>query len=318
VRNVEAYHNVGDPNDNRRDTGNGIVLGSVRGGLVEGSTASDNGAKCDARFGPVGIWAYDSTRVVIQHNVSFRNRTAGVADGGGFGLDLNVSSSILQYNLSYENDGAGYLLNGVPGNPTGGSVVRFNISHNDARNSTYYAGIQLHGAVADSQVYHNTVMIGPSRILRPAALRLAGELSGITVRNNIFVATNTQLVLADTAYSRSAALLQGNDLFKAAEPWGVQWGPTAYRGLSGWRSATGQERVGSRDTGLSVDPRFVGAGGLPARLGRAGAFRLSDRSPLLRRALDLRAMFGVDPGAADYFGKPLKGTVGAAQSAGGR
>jgi hypothetical protein len=138
------------------------------------------------------------------------------------------------------------------------------------------------------------------------------------VRNNIFVSTGTQLLLADTGYSRSAALLQGNDLFQAAEPWGIQWGPTVYRGVSGWRTATGQERAGSGDTGFSVDPRFVGAGAPPTRLGRAGAFRLSDRSPLLRRALDLRAMFGVDPGPADYFGKPLTGAVGAAQSARGR
>lgn len=346
VRNVEAHSNPGDPDDGQRSTGNGIVLGGVRGGLVEHSVAHHNGSKCAARFGPAGIWAYDSTSMVISHNVSFDNSTAGRADGGGFDLDHNVSSSILQYNLSYNNDGPGYLLYAPAGMRTHDNIVRFNISHNDARNSAYYAGINLAGVLSDIQVYHNTVVIEASGRLRPAALKLTGELSGVTVRNNIAVAHNTELVLATSAFARSEVLFQGNNLFRAGEPWGVQWGSTSYRDLARWRSATGQERAGSRDTGSSVDPRFVdprfvGAGadpnqaspapasptspaqGSPAQgtavhAARAGQFRLSQQSPLVRGALDLRAMFGVDRGPADYFGEPVTGAVGAAQRAGGR
>jgi len=59
------------------------------------------------RGGGVGIWAWDSNDIVIQHNIAHHNRT-GSYDGGGFDLDGGVSNSIMHYNLSYENDGSGY------------------------------------------------------------------------------------------------------------------------------------------------------------------------------------------------------------------
>jgi hypothetical protein len=317
VDNVVAHHNLGDPDDHLRNTGSGIVLGSVRGGVVEHSVAHDNGARCDSPYGPEGIWAYDSDHVVIQHNLSYGNRTAGHTDGGGFGLDINTSSSLMQYNFSYGNDGAGYLINGKPTNPTRDNVVRFNISHNDARKSQFYSGILLYGAVADTQLYHNTVLITANGAVRPAALRLGGAQAGVAIRNNIFAAMGTQLVRADAAYAPPEALLQGNNLSVAWQPWEVRWGATTYGAMSDWRSVTGQERRGSQDTGLDAEPLFAGAAALPARVGRAADFRLTAQSPLRRHAIDLRATFGVDPGPGDYFGRPITGAVGAVQSTGG-
>ena len=109
LRDVAAFRNVGDPANATRNTGSGAVLGSVRRGLVEQSRFYENGASSRASEGPLGAWAYDSTQVVIQQNVAYRNRT-GDADGGGFGLDVNVSDSLIQYNLSYDNDGPGLQL----------------------------------------------------------------------------------------------------------------------------------------------------------------------------------------------------------------
>ena len=61
VSDVVASQNQGDPRVTSHNTGNGIVLGSVRDGTIERSTADSNGgAGGDTAQGPTGIWAYDS------------------------------------------------------------------------------------------------------------------------------------------------------------------------------------------------------------------------------------------------------------------
>src|SRR5918993_2509413 len=108
--NSTAYRNLGRP-DATRNSGNGLVLGSVDGGMIERSQAYGNGGQNSPNTeGPVGIWAYDSNAVRIQFNESYGNRTGSTVDGSGFDLDQNVTNSVVQYNYSHDNDGAGYML----------------------------------------------------------------------------------------------------------------------------------------------------------------------------------------------------------------
>ncbi len=301
ISNVQAYDNLGNPSERQRSTGNGIVLGSVSGALIEGCTAHDNGTKNNSFSGPVGIWTYDSTGVRIQHDVAYHNQRAGHADGGGFDLDQNVSSSVIQYNYSYDNDGPGYLLYSRHASEAmTGNVVRYNISDNDARKSSIYGALTLSGYVDGAQIYHNTVMVGPNSSGQPAALRLHGTLSGVTIRDNIFVSKGTELLDAGSRYSTKQVLLQGNDLFRTSGGPLMRWGSASYSSLAAWRRATGQEQLGSQHTGLSVDPKFVHSTG-------AAAFELSATSPLIGHALDLFSLFGIDPGEIDYFGAPTTG-----------
>jgi hypothetical protein len=311
ISNVQAYDNLGNPDERQRSTGNGIVLGSVNGGLIEGCTAHDNGAKNNSFAGPVGIWAYDSTDVKIQHDVAYHNRRAGHADGGGFDLDQNVSSSVIQYNYSYDNDGPGYLLySRLASEARTGNIVRYNISNNDARKGSPYGAFTLSGNVKEAQIYHNTVVVGPSGSEQPPALRLHGTLVGVTIRNNIFVSRGTELLDAGARYSINQVLLQGNDLYRTSGGPLIRWKSTPYHSLAAWRRATGQERLGTQPTGLSVDPKF-------GHLTGAAAFKLSATSPLIGHALDLFSLFGIDPGGADYFGTPMTGksAVGAVEPA---
>ena len=144
VGNTVAHSNSGvkglDTN-----SGNGIVLGSVNGGTIEQSLAYNNGWLCDAENGgPVGIWAYNSTKVAIQFNESHHNRTGGQIDGGGFDLDHNTSNSIMQYNYSHDNEGAGFLLAQSPDSDDHtDNIVRYNISENDARKSPRHSGLHV-------------------------------------------------------------------------------------------------------------------------------------------------------------------------------
>jgi hypothetical protein len=260
ISNVHAYNNPGDPADKSKNTGNGIVLGNVRNASITGSTADDNGGKGAASEGPVGIWAYDSTGVVIAHNLSYGNKTSNLSDGDGFGLDENTSDSYLEYNLSYDNAGAGYLLYSAQANSAQkGNVVRYNISSGDGRTSSYYGGITLLGEISDTAVYHNTVIMAARSGTTNPALRLLGTMHGITVRDNIFATERGgPIVVASTSLLSSAASLRDNDYFANAGRWTVKWGSATYTSLTAWRSSTGQERVGGVGTGVAVNPQLTG------------------------------------------------------------
>jgi hypothetical protein len=289
VSHVVASGNTGRPRGGQKPTGNGIVLGSVRDGLVTWSTASGNGGSSTAVHGPAGIWAYDSTGVTIEHSAAYRNRTGNRVDGNGFGLDQNTSHSVLQFDRSYGNDGAGFLVYSALGNGAQkDNVVRYNISSGDVRDANvFYGGITVIGRLARTDVYQNTVVMagGPG-----PALRLGPSVRAVSVRNNILAAGSGSIVAAVRALPAAAAVLQGNDYFSAAGPWAVTWGTAVYGSLPAWRAASAQETVSGRTSGFAVDPR------LTAR------FALPPGSPLLGAGLDL-AVFGLEPGPVNYAGR---------------
>ncbi|WP_078948011.1 right-handed parallel beta-helix repeat-containing protein [Streptomyces griseus] len=324
VSEVTAYKNVGDPRAAHRNTGSGIVLGSVRHGVVERSVAHDNGefSSPDAMEGPEGIWTYDSTRMTFQRNVSYGNHTGSQVDGGGFGLDNNVSHSVMQYNLAYGNDGAGFLAySAVLNTAHTDNTIRYNISHNDSRKLQAYGGIVAFGArVRNLAIYHNTVLTTANDVVRAPALRLEQSLASVTVRNNVFATDGPPVVSSQDAFDPSAVLFQGND-YHSPQSWSLQWGDAWFTDLAAWRRATGQEMLGPRATGTSVDPCLAQVP-LPVagpNLYGAGPTRgaLASRCPRTPAgaAVDLRSL-GVNPGPVDYFGAPLSGSlgVGAVQS----
>ena len=186
VGDCRVYNNEGIPNKDWH-TGNGIVLSDVNGATIERCVSYNNGENNNYQYGgPVGIWTWDSNAVTIQHNESYNNKSAAV-DGGGFDLDGGVTNSVMQYNYSHDNAGAGYLLYQFPSARNfADNVVRYNISENDGR--TNGGGITAIG-VDESEVYNNTVYIGPRA---DGSLPLAAEAkrtSEVDFRNNLFVPT---------------------------------------------------------------------------------------------------------------------------------
>jgi hypothetical protein len=269
VSHVRVFGNLGDPRDIKANSGNGIVLGSVRRATVTWSTAHGNGGRGGAKHeGPEGIWAYDSTGVVIAHDVAYGNNSRSAADGGGFGLDLNTSDSVLEYDLSYHNHGSGFLIFSTPLHPQSGNVIRFDISYGDARGSGPVGGIAL-GGTAGSAVYQNTVVM--AKASSAPALRIAGQPRGVKVLNNIFVASSGGLVArAVHSYTRSDVLLAGNDYAAPSGHWNLIWAQAVYQALGTWRAATGEELVVVQRTGRTLLPRPVG----PASARRGAGFML--------------------------------------------
>ncbi|MFE9136514.1 right-handed parallel beta-helix repeat-containing protein [Streptomyces sp. NPDC007355] len=324
IERVRAYANSGDPESDRRNTGSGIALGSVRDAKVLRSVAHDNGARsaADAAEGPEGIWVYDSTRVVLENNRSYRNRTGSHVDGGGFGLDNNVSSSVMQYNLAYDNDGPGFLV--YSGQATGAhkdNIVRFNMSWDDARKLPEYGGIVAYGTrMKNLQIYHNTVVMRTRGLAsaeaagnRPPALRLRDGMRGVRVHNNILATDGGPLIEAESPYGPGTHRIQGN-VYYSTGAWSLRWGDRRFTGLDGWRAASRQETLGGEPTGLDEDPCLPGL--FAPTTDGAGARNLAPQCPDAGPGgLGPRAM-GVDVGPVDYFGSRVTEVrlAGAAQT----
>lgn len=316
VEQVDAHSNSGDPEASERHTGNGIVLGGVHRAVVRDSSAHDNGgsAAVDAPGGPVGMWAYDSANVLMQHNTAYRNHTGSGKDGSGFGLDSNVSGSTVQYNLSYQNDGSGYYAysqtaNGAHTN----NRIRYNISDDDGRKLPWHGALTVYGDnVSNLSIYQNTVTMSRSPGGDGTVVLLRPDINGISFRNNLLVSDRDPLITADAALSADRVVFQGNQYHSADGPWRVEWGESAYRTLDAWRADTGQERVGTKPAGTTADPCLAG-GPLPD-IRSAGSASLAV-SGCPRTGLDLRALFGIDPGTEDFFGREVTAppVIGAAQ-----
>ncbi|SNC60417.1 Por secretion system C-terminal sorting domain-containing protein [Hymenobacter gelipurpurascens] len=322
----KTYDNAGRKDITYTHTGNGIVLSGIDGAVVEQCEAFNNGwLNSNPGGGPVGIWGWLCNNLVIQDCESHHNRSGLAHDGGGFDLDGGCTNSVLQYNYSHDNDGAGYLLAQFDGAPAMHDLtVRYNISENDARRFGQGA-IMLwssgaNGGIQRAAIYNNSVFITPASdgSEAKAFYQASGGVSQITVRNNIFQTTNG---LAQVQSLTTTGLqLQGNCYWGTEKPMLVKWGGSAFNSLSTWRDATGQERVGDQETGFNVDPAFTSAGDggdmntmLSGRLQTSWhPYKLQSGSALIGKGLNLTSAFSTAIGSRDFYGSatPTSGATG--------
>ena len=83
-----------------------------------------------------------------------------------------------------------------------------------------------------------------------------------------------------------------------------------YKSLEDWRKATGQEMLNGKPVGLVVNPKLMDMGksitiSAPTKLRTLTAYRLQKNSPLIDAGLDLRSLFGIDPGSRDFYGNSI-------------
>ena len=212
-----AENNPGDPGNLTNHSGNGIVVGHCTNVLIEYCMATDNGWDMPRiGNGPVGIWCYEADSVIIDHCLSYRNKTSpGGADGGGFDLDGGVTNSLIQYCLSYENQGSGYCMFQYWGaSPWHNNVIRFNISENDGLVSDPRAGAYVWNSSEDAKQFHdcdfynNTIYNS-----KEAALSFSDKSQRKNFRffNNIFIGKDS-LIRGN----------EGNDKFLANDWWSIE------------------------------------------------------------------------------------------------
>jgi len=311
VSHCQTFDNTGDPTYLKNHSGSGIVLYQIDGGVMEYCSAWNNGALCRTPGGGgVGLWTCSSRHVVIEHCESFCNRT-GSSDGGGFDIDGGSVDCVLQYNYSHDNDGPGLMVYTYPYNSHAdhGSVVRFNISENDARRGVRYAGLWVRSdgkGISGLDIYNNTVVVGPWT--EHAALIDARSVEA-RLRNNIFVARSPALPLR-VVHPSKRLRFEDNLYWREDAPTTVAWGKRTYSSLKDWRGHSGQEVFGGKPTGLFADPMLSREPpnehpAEPRELADLRAFRPLPISPALAGGLDLRQEFGLEPVVRDFLGLPL-------------
>jgi regulation of enolase protein 1 (concanavalin A-like superfamily) len=307
------------------NSGNGITLSGVNGGTIEHSVARQNGWLSDAGNGPIGIWAFDSTRILIQFNESHHNMTGRTKDGGGFCFDQNTSHSIMQFNYSHDNAGAGYLLAHKPDNYAHtNNIIRYNISENDAR-ANAYAALHTWGRIRNAHFHNNTVYLADRGSITEVPRGIYVKNQSITLqdpesvhfRNNLIQTTGGVRLVEIQATALDAAIdlrFEGNAYYTTGGAFNIYWGGVWYGSLEAWRAGTGQEQRNGIATGMVVDPRHVAPGlGMTfnntSMLRGLYGYRLRADSPLIDAGLDLRAM-GIETGTRDYYGGALPYNAG--------
>ncbi|MCC6698531.1 MAG: right-handed parallel beta-helix repeat-containing protein [Candidatus Hydrogenedentes bacterium] len=290
-----AENNPGDPENRDNHSGNGIVVGCVRNCTIEYCEAFNNGWDMPREGnGPVGIWAWNADRVVVQFCVSHDNKSPSW-DGGGFDLDGGVTNSILQYNLSYNNVGPGYFMCMYWGAPVWkNNIIRYNISQNDGSREGQNAGIRVHWmeGMSDAEIYNNTVYneIG-------AAVDFKGDQAPrMRFRNNIFVSKKTLIT-----GGANKARFEGN-LYWLLD--GKPFEVDGHTSLEAWSNATGQEMLDGKLVGLWADPKLVRPGITthtdPVTLAKLKEYLLESGSPCIGAGLIIE-----DNGARDFWGHPV-------------
>ncbi len=255
IRYCRAENNPGDPTKLDNHSGNGIVVGHCTGVLIAHCTATNNGWDMPRiGNGPVGIWCYEADSVVIEHCLSYENKTSkGGADGGGFDLDGGVTNSVIQYCFSYGNQGSGYCIFQYYGaGPWHDNVIRYNITENDGTVSDSRAGLYIWNSSDDPKQFYNCKVYG--NIVyndQVAAISFSdkSENGGFDLYDNIFVGKDSLIKGRDLL---GRCRFTGNDWWSLAAGFNA-WGEQDFRA---WAKKYGQEQKKGKIGGLNVNPQF--------------------------------------------------------------
>jgi hypothetical protein len=308
VRNCVTDNNPGNPNIKSNHSGSGILLASVKNGLIEYCEASFNGWDMPRLGnGPVGIWTWNSDSVVIQYCLSHHNKSPGM-DGGGFDLDGGVTNSVVQYNFSHHNAGAGYLVCQFAGAPRdlAGNHIRFNVSLDDGL-GCHYAGIMIYvgGELFKENWFYNNTIINTFH----SALNIDGaplylkNPPQLYFYNNLFISGKDQISNLNLL---PGTILQGN-LYWAYGDGGFSIG--GIRNFSEWVEKGHYEQSDDTTVGSYINPLINTDFSIlplhPDHLRQFALFKPLEKSPLLDNGIMLSGKMDVSNIQVDFFGTPF-------------
>lgn len=313
ITNCNAVNNPGDPTNFTNHSGNGIIVGNCTKVLIDHCTAANNGWDMPRiGNGPVGIWCYEADSVIIQHCISYRNKTSkGGEDGGGYDFDGGTTNSVIQYCLSYENHGSAFGIFQYAGASNWyNNTIRFCISENDGKVSAAHAGVYVWNSshdpnqLKDLYFYNNTIYNDSGAAI---SYSVESDHSNFKFYNNIFIAADS-LLRGD----------YGNDIFLANDWWGLKTGFTidGYSNFESWCKTKNKEQLNGVIKGLNTLPPFKNAGN--ANITTADTlilydhYRIISASPVVQAGLDLQNLFAIHVGETDFNGQLInKSSMGA-------
>lgn len=253
-----AENNPGDPTNLKNHSGNGILVGNSKKVTIEYCVATNNGWDMPRiGNGPVGIWCYEASRIIIQYCISYNNKTAkGADDGGGFDLDGGVKHSVIQHCLSYNNEGSGFGIFQYAGaGKWHNNIIRNNISENDGAVSAARAAVYIWNSSGEEKQFrklsfYNNIVYNT----KGAAIHYADKQNkrkAFRFNNNIFVA-NDEIIKGNVAED----IFSGNTWWSLAGAFNVD----SIKNFKTWTIKTGKEQKNGKITGVNIYPKFKNAG----------------------------------------------------------
>ncbi|MEP6588191.1 MAG: right-handed parallel beta-helix repeat-containing protein [Polaromonas sp.] len=313
-RNVVISDNMvwnvyGDP-ANAGVTGNGILVAQTDSAVMARNVVHDCGSMGK---GNVGLWTYQSNRVRIHHNEVYNQKTT-TTDGDGLDLDGGVTNSVVEYNYTHDNGGAGILVwqyagAGLHDNNT----VRYNVSVNDGRDGHSYGAVAIGGeGLSNLFVYNNLLIANPTKAQPMPALSIWNDkklIKNVLLANNIFYSTGGNSFSVSASGLDETFRFVGNDYYDTTNTYSLWSNGVRYTSLSTWRSGARQEILAGAGVGLQLDPMLVSAAnagviGDPAKLKNLTGYELKNGSPMLGAGINLAKQFQIDMGSEDFFGNP--------------
>jgi hypothetical protein len=305
VTGCTAENNAGDPTILNNHSGNGILVGVSDSVTIDHCSATNNGWDMPWHGnGPVGIWAWESSRVTIQYCISYRNKTSKNAkDGGGFDLDGGVTNSVIQYCLSYENEGAGYGLFQYSGaSPWSENTVRYCVSINDGQVTAGSGSFFIWNGsfdveqLKDCMIYNNVAFNTNAPLI---------SFENASLHRNFVFCNNIFLGSIPMSGTNTGTRFIGND-------WWNENGRKNFMNsgsLEQWARASGQECIDSLFVGMQADPGLKGPllTGItdPYQLDKLSGYILKSGSSLRNRGINLEKVLNVRIPLKDFYGNPV-------------
>ncbi|MBK9334697.1 MAG: hypothetical protein IPM96_20420 [Ignavibacteria bacterium] len=308
---VKGYNNATNPGT---FTGIGIFLVAVDSAMVERNLVySCGGLGYEGEgSGPDGIEAARCNKIVYQYNEVYDQKSSSETDGSGLHFGDGVQNSIIQYNYSHDNDGAGINCYSYDGNyplSDSNNITRYNICAKNGRgDGDGHGEIEVGGSSPKTtysiQIYNNTLYATDQNGNDRSVFMLYRNVNGITFRNNIVYSADTSVALFShypTGGTYSNIFIQNNVYWSDQQIFKFREGFSFYYDYLSWQTVTGFEKINGVNVGYTEDPMLVN----PNDAGNVNNYKTNPGSVTVENGLNLNSMFGTTPGSNDFYGSSI-------------
>ncbi|WP_420538887.1 right-handed parallel beta-helix repeat-containing protein [Paenibacillus polymyxa] len=277
-----------------------VLNGNVNGFAVTSNLIHDNdniGIDLIGFEGTAPNTAYDQVRNGLVkgnrvYNNSVRNNPSYKSDdnsAGGIYVD-GGKDNIIEQNYSYNNDIGVEIASEHAGKATSNITVRSNVIYNNRLTGIAMGGYDdERGSTVNSKIVNNTLYKNDTLDDGSGQLLVQYDTRNNVIKNNIFVASSTDVLIYNGYTQNSGNVVDYNLYFAPGGSSGANWTwkDKEYTGFATYKSGTGNDAHS-----LFVDPKFVNA--------TNGDFHLQPSSP----AIDSGSTDNTIIGTEDIDGEP--------------
>ncbi|MEO7309580.1 MAG: right-handed parallel beta-helix repeat-containing protein [Chitinophagaceae bacterium] len=208
-------HVVFRDNHFKNIAGNGLIVRVATGALIEHNLFDS----CGVIISGNAVFNFNTDGTVYQYNEAKNTiYNEGDTDARGIDSDYRTKNTTIQYNYLHDNGLGGVTATGGPGvgdNPVNfnmGTIIRYNIIENNARQ-----GVYISGRVEGLEMYNN-VVYADARFNDVVAIKLNKWTvypNGSSFSNNIFCFKGTN---ASYAFTSATNVLFSHNLYSGILP----------------------------------------------------------------------------------------------------